>query len=167
MSEDRESGKLILPPDYVAIEGPVIFLAGPVQGARNWQEEAISRIRTADPFVHIASPRRTYVDDEFVYEVQVDWETHYLRRAAQNGAILFWLAVEFVHICERAYAQTSRIELGEWKMRHERDGTILILGIEEGFSNARYIRQRFARDCPAVPIVDSLQDACRLAVESL
>jgi hypothetical protein len=76
---------------------------------------------------------------------------------------LFWLAAEAEHDCTRSYAQTSRFELSEWKIRHERDGVRLVVGIEDGFSGARYILRRFGQDCPAVPIVRTLEDACELA----
>ena len=78
--------------------------------------------------------------------------------------ILFWLAREEVHICERAYAQTTRFELAEWKVRHERDGTKLVVGIENGFTGAKYIRQRLTQDCPKVPVCEMLDETARRAV---
>ena len=161
-------GKVILPPHIEEVEGLVIFLAGPIQGAQFWQDEAIRIIQALDPGTHIASPRRGVgMEGDFteaMYAEQVDWETKYLRRAARQGAVLFWLSREHVHIHERAYAQTSRFEIGEWKERHMRDGTKLVIGIEEGFSGARYIRHRFGQDCPEVPFVSSLREACEAAV---
>jgi hypothetical protein len=156
---------LILPPEYAEVDGPVIFLAGPIQGAKDWQGDAIQIIHGLNPQVVIASPRREHLDGEFVYEKQVDWETTYLRRAADTGAILFWLAKEFEHNPKRAYAQTSRFEIAEWKVRHERDGVKLVIGIEDGFSGARYIKRRFAQDCPDVPILDTLEGACKAVLE--
>lgn len=158
------SGQVFLPPKLVPVDGPVVFLAGPIQGAQ-WQDRAIQLLQTLAPKLNIASPRRQYLDGEFVYEAQVDWETHFLRRAAQDGVVLFWLAKEVHHTCDRAYAQTTRFELGEWKVRHERDGTKLVIGIEEGFTNARYIRRRFSQDCPQVPICTSLEETCQQAVQ--
>jgi hypothetical protein len=99
------------------------------------------------------------------YAAQVDWETYYLRRAAERGVILFWLAREAFSVPDRCYGQTSRFELAEWKVRHERDAVRLVVGVEEGFSGARYIRHRFRQDCPAVPLVASLEEACRAAIE--
>jgi hypothetical protein len=157
-------GKLILPPEIVEIDAPLIFLAGPVQGAKNWQEEVVKLIWDKNPEINIASPRREYLDKEFVHEKQVDWETHYLREAFKKGVVLFWLAKEAEHDCERAYAQISRFELAEWKVRHERDGVKLVVGIEKGFTGARYIRRRFSQDCPDVPILDSLEQVCNMAV---
>ena len=166
---DREDnlGKLILPPNYTEVSGPVVFLAGPIQGAEDWQSKATELIRKISPSLHIASPRKEYLDDEFVYEKQVDWETHYLRRAANNGVILFWLAKENKHNCERAYAQTSRFELAEWKVRSEGEGIKLVIGIEDGFTGARYIRRRFSQDSPYVSILDSLSATCEKAADLL
>lgn len=111
----------------------------------------------------IASPRRK-IDEEFVYEEQVDWETFHLRRAAVNGVIMFWLARELDHHPDRAYAQTSRFELAEWKLRHERDKVELVVGIEEGFSGARYIRRRISQDCPEVSLDMTLEETCQKAL---
>ena len=126
-------------------------------GARCWQVEAIRHLHEMMPHLHVANPRRGQTRrGEFEYAAQVDWETHHLRRAAADGVILFWLAKEETHFCERAYAQTTRFELAEWKMRHERDGAKLVIGLDDGFTGAKYIRHRFGQDCPSVPVCDSL-----------
>ena len=163
--------RVIQPPEIEKTQESIIFLAGPIQGANNWQAEAIKTIRRITSGVTVASPNKDYDEGTFVYEKQVDWETEYLKRAAQNGVVMFWLALQndlgspndkgFY----RAYAQTSRFELGEMKIKHERDGTKLVVGIEKGFGNERYIRRRFAQDCPDVPIHDDLEDTCRSAVK--
>jgi len=156
---------ILTPSQIITVAGPSIFLAGPIQGAADWQSEAACWLAAADPAVHIASPRREYPPGEFDYAAQVNWETHYLRQAASNGVILFWLASEAVSIPGRAYAQTTRFELAEWKVRHERDGVRMVIGIEEGFSGARYIRHRFGQDCPNVSIVSTLSATCRAAID--
>lgn len=156
-------GGLLLPPERPAIGGPLIFLAGPIQGAPPWQDAAARLLLEAAPAIWVASPRRPRRDD-FSYAEQVDWETWHLRRAAERGVILFWLAREVEHSCERAYAQTSRFELAEWKLRHERDGAGLVVGIEDGFSGERYIRRRLGQDCPGIPICASLEATCQAAL---
>jgi len=156
---------LLQPPEIVETDGPVIFLAGPIQGAPEWQSEAASTIHDIDPSIIVASPRRDYPEGTFVYEKQVDWETHFLRTAGRMGVVGFWLAAQTVETPGRAYAQTSRFELAEWKMRHEYEGTKLTLGIEKGFGNARYIRRRFNQDCPGVKIADNLPEMCLNAVD--
>jgi hypothetical protein len=165
---NRMTGHVIFPPSYIVeLQGPVIFLAGPIQGAPDWQTEAIRLLQAAAPDIHLASPRRGPAVEEFDYTQQVNWETYHLKRAGQHGAILFWLAKEAVHLCERAYAQTSRFELGEWKVKHERDGVKLIVGIDEGFTNSRYIRHRLTQDCPNVPICRSLAETCQEAIRAV
>ena len=160
------TGKILIAPQYDLLAGPLIFLAGPIQGAPNWQAEAVLRIQVRAPEIHIACPRRkTYDDENFVYAEQVDWERNYLRRAALNGAILFWLAKEAEHKCNRAYAQTTRFELGECKTWHERDGAKLVVGIEEGYTGAKYIRHVFPKDCPKIPICKTLEETCIKAIE--
>jgi hypothetical protein len=156
-------------PQVVKISGPLIFLAGPIQGAPLWHNEAISIIRKLDKRIHIASPRRRKLkrSTEFTDKMrnkQVDWETRYLNRAAENGVIIFWLAKEHRHIRTRAYAQTSRFELGEWKERSRWTKAKLVVGIQEGFTNARYIRRRLAQECPDIPIMDTLEATCNAAI---
>ncbi len=138
---------------------PLVFLAGPIQGARDWQREAAVYLLDLDPRILVANPRRsvweTLAPDAF--DVQVDWETRYLRKAS---IVLFWLAEEQEHVCTRAFGQTTRFELAEWKLRHEIDGVKIVVGISDGFSGARYLRRRFAQDCPDVPICASLPETC-------
>lgn len=78
------------PVEYIKSEitRPVIFLAGPIQGAADWQSEAARIIKRLNRNVIVASPRRDYKPEEFDYGGQVDWETFHLRRAGENGAIM-------------------------------------------------------------------------------
>lgn len=160
--------KVLIAPTYINnTDTPTIFLAGPIQGTYRWQDQAIELIQSLAPEVFIASPRRIIEEGDFgieKYNEQVDWETFYLRKAGENGTIMFWLAKESEHDCKRAYAQTTRFELAEWKMRHERDGAKLVVGIEEGFTGAKYIRRRFFQDCPAVTLHSNLEETCEEAV---
>lgn len=155
---------LIKPPEIVQVEGPLIFIAGPIQGAPDWQSRAADIFDAIDPSITIASPRKDYPEGTFVYEKQVDWETHFLRRAGALGVVGFWLAGQAEETPGRAYAQTTRFELAEWKMRHQYEGARITLGIDEGFGNARYIRRRFGQDCPGVQIVDTLEEMCQNAI---
>jgi len=154
-------GQLIVAPQYVDVDGPVLFLAGPIQGAIDWQHSAIDIIRNLNKNVHIANPRRDYAPGEFEYTKQVDWERHYLKRAFQNGAIMFWLAKEAEHRCDRAYAQTTRFELGELLGK----GAKIVVGIEEGYTGAKYLRHVLPKEYPEVPICESLEETCRKAIE--
>jgi hypothetical protein len=151
----------------------LIFLAGPIQGTSNWQSRAIEIIQDIAPGINIACPRRnieSYQKGNFtkeMYNEQVDWETHYLRQVAKKGVILFWLAKETEHKCDRAYAQTTRLELGEWKVMHELKGTKIVIGIEDKFTGAKYIKRRFLQDCPDVEIHSILEETCAEAMRLL
>lgn len=163
-----KNGQIILPPNYPEnIEGAVVFLAGPIQGAPDWQKQAIAYFRQHAPHINIASPRKIYLDGTFVYAEQVDWETHFLNKAAQTGVVVFYLAKEEVHYPDRAYAQTTRFELGEWKAKQAQIGCKMVVGIEKGFTNARYIKRRLMQDNPDVVIVDSLAATCQQVVDWL
>ena len=163
------AGKIIIAPAYERIDGPLTFLAGPIQGAPRWQDNAIRIIGDYAPAMNIASPRRKGVTTgdftETMYNEQVDWETYHLRHAGRDGVILFWLAKEKEHYCHRAYAQTSRFELAEWKTMRMFTTARLVVGIQEGFTGARYIRRRFAHDCPRVPVCRTLDETCKMAME--
>lgn len=144
---------------------PTIFLAGPIQGGPEWQYEVQKIANLTEDSILIASPRKNYKEGEFVYEKQVDWETYYLRQAATNGVIIFWLAKQTFDTPGRSYAQTSRFEIGEWLVKHkEFERANLVIGIEEGFTNERYIRRRFGQDAPDVPILSDLESTVLEAV---
>jgi len=78
---------------------------------------------------------------------------------------MFWLAKESRHFCERAYAQTTRFELGEWMVRHQYEDAKLVVGIESGFTNEFYLKHRIGKDCPRIPICSTLQETCKRTVE--
>jgi hypothetical protein len=155
---------LLQPAEIVDYARPLIFLAGPIQGASPWQYEAAELIHELNSELIVAYTRKEYKEGEFIYEKQVDWETHNLNRAAKTGAILFWLASQIEDTPSRAYAQTTRFELGEWKVKYEFVGTKLAMGIGQHFGNYRYLKRRLAQDCPNLPIYDTLEDTCAEAV---
>ncbi len=85
-----ETPKIIHAPTYQDTPKPIIFLAGPIQGTKNWQLEAANLIHAQNPEIIIASPRRPVMPDPtFNYDEQVKWESEYLRRAGENGVVLF------------------------------------------------------------------------------
>ncbi len=169
MKNKKRTGRIIIPPRYIKVRSPVIFLAGPIRGAINWQGKAIRYLRSKNPKLHIASPRRTLLEQEDfpenTFDEQVNWEHFYLQRAGEKGVILFWLAKETEHKCNRAYAQTTRFELGEASARHQFSGIKVVVGIENGFVGGKYIRKTLSKKYPDIPIADSLEKACDLAIQ--
>lgn len=116
---------LYTPPCSIDIttDTPLVFLAGPVQGALDWQTYCAQQILENDSTYAVASPRRTSRDQlQFDADEQVAWEHSALERARSFGVLAFWLAAQNTsdtsYPKNRAYAQTTRIELGKaigWK----------------------------------------------------
>lgn len=145
---------------------PLFFLAGPVMGARNWQDEAIGIIRRQNLGVVIACPKQPQFHEvRFSLEEQTDWESYHLQKASEKGVILFWLAREENHICQRAYAQTTRFELGEWNAKQKGNPIFLAVGIEDGFTNGNYIKRRIKQDNPKIKICETLEETCEVALK--
>ena len=88
---NMKQGIIFSPPEIIDVGSPLIFLAGPIQSALNWRLEAIEIIHKLAPEINIANPERDYLERDFDYGKQVDWETHYLKEAAKKGVILFWI----------------------------------------------------------------------------
>lgn len=123
---------LLLPKTYVERHGrPVVFLAGPIRGAGDWQASAIKSLAIALPTALIVCPVR-YAEDHDLYayrlrgfedyfESQTAWERHYMKLATETGALLFWIPAESQDSqrprSEGPYAQDTYGELGEWRGR--------------------------------------------------
>lgn len=166
---------LHLPPKAVAIEAgqPSVFLAGPIQGAPDWQSESVEtfeKIWNGDQVLNIFSPRRATLKSDFDYQAQTDWEKAGLRQASKNGVIVFWFAArDFALPYEegRAYAQTSRVEFGRvfgWK--DYKPGINVAIGIEPGYSGS----EKYFKTCAAefnIKIHDNLESLCKAVAESL
>lgn len=148
---------------------PGIFLAGPIQGARDWQAEAISLIaenmKDIKENFFIASPRTKEWQKGYDFEAQIDWETKYLTAAGNTGVIMFWLCNESEHFCERAYAQTTRFELAEWVTAAREWDTKLVVGFDTKFSGTKYIMHRLMRS--KIPMCGSLEETVAKTVEIL
>jgi hypothetical protein len=152
-----------------AAKEPLVFLAGPIKGAPDWQATAARLIQAADPRIHVANPRRPIrVDGEFtdaMWDEQNDWEHRYLDYAKGYGVTLFWLANEDEHLCDRAYAQTTRVEIGMTIIRCGLLGARMVIGLDTAFSGEKYIRRTSRKYAPDALHCTSLEDTCAKAVE--
>ncbi len=158
--------RVYIPPEYIdsEIAKPVIFLAGPIQGAPDWQSKAVEIIKATRARIIIASPRRLCLPQDFQYVEQVDWETDSMERTQANGVVLFWCPRESHHIDDRSYGQTTRVEYGRCIENHRFTGSKMVLGMEIGFSGTKYFRYLAEKYYPEMPIFDNLRDACLTAV---
>ena len=107
-----------------------IFLAGPIQGAPEWQ----FTLPTTNKNIIWLSPRRETYSNYDYYE-QVTWETNLLRI---SDIILFYIPEKIREIKGRDYAQTTRTEFGEYIAR----GKKIIIGINKNFSGRTYIETK-------------------------
>jgi hypothetical protein len=128
-----------------------LFLAGPIQGAYDWQQKITADLKNYD--VVIANPRRKVIDKSFDHDEQVEWETEYLNRA---DMIIFYLAAETEKIKGRSYAQTTRFELGEWCARSQNKK--ILVCIEDEFTGKRYIEKRIKEDYEDVVLCSSYKE---------
>ena len=95
-----------------------VFLAGPIQGAPQWQFE-VPNI----PGVLYLSPRREDYTG-FDYAEQFKWETIGL---LISDVVLFWIPPEIESVAGRSYAQTTRTEFGEYLARGKKIITFYIV----------------------------------------
>jgi hypothetical protein len=141
--------RLHTPPHFnpIPIDAPLMFLAGPIQGSPDWQTPTALLIGRHFEGTHVATPRRQ-TDVGFDYNEQVAWEKAHLRRSRELGVIMFWFAAQdhtLSYEAGRAYAQTSRIELGRAIGWHDTNPFPLVIGFDPAYSangggNERYIR---------------------------
>lgn len=139
----------------------VIFLAGPIQGAENWQQKVcdylsfyFKDVKTSEQ-IYIANPRRVLAFEKTDIEAsefssQVKWESFYLRLASKTGTILFWIPNQTEEHPD-SYAKTTRFELGEWfgQIKYFSNGidmqlmnSNIVVGIEPNFPGRKYIQER-------------------------
>lgn len=157
----------------------LIFLAGPIRGSSEWQFEAIDYLK---PRVnaHIASPRRPHVQTEieakrlgiqwrfYSPEEQSDWEIDTLLYAYKFGVAVFWFQREQEHLCDHCHAQTTRVEVGIM-IGHAMAGHRgnLIIGIEDEFDGAPYIRHTMRRCVGITRFYRTLKDTLEAAVTKI
>jgi hypothetical protein len=145
------------------LEGPLVYLNGPIQGSQDWQAEAINLLGDLAPDLHVASPRaKSFTGGP---EKHMAWEQAFIERAARDGVVLFWCARETKHRCDRTFAAQQRFELGEWAVKSSAGLARLVVGIERGFTGGPYLQRRLALSYPNIPLCRTLRQACTAASE--
>lgn len=149
----------------------VYFLAGPIQGGGNWQEQAIIVLAAMDPDCIIICPRRykktdklfseyQYIFDQsfpspdvqqIEFESHTEWGRYYLEKAAFLGSIIFFLPNEDVHDPRNdgsPYARDTYGELGRWGVRsgQNKEEITMTVGIARGFPGRQEIKKNLKED---------------------
>ena len=115
-----------------------IFLAGPIQGAPDWQNEIGTKIVNEFESVLVTSPRAK--DKPANYEDQVSWESFYL---TSSDIIIFYIPDKIEDIKGRCYAQTTGFELGEWIAKaNNNESKIVIISMSDNYPLKRYVKER-------------------------
>jgi hypothetical protein len=167
--------KLIIPKTYVSkLDNPLIFLAGPIRSAPNWQDEAIKILFSEEKNLIIASPRRGIreeiskyitIGNENYFSRQRAWERHYLEVASKTGAILFWLPGEEKHDYQKVYGAMTRVELGQWMTNYRYNNSVhFCIGSDGKFAELEIIKFDLNLDVPNKKIFNSLEETCSEAL---
>ncbi len=125
-------------------QSPIFFLAGPVRGGGDWQQQMARILSNVVPNCVIAIPCRwddTHVLSRYFlrgtrlsFERQLNWERYYLKEAGLNaklGCVIFWLPPESTqnpHPGPEPYSMDTRGELGEWRMRIKFQNARVVIG---------------------------------------
>lgn len=167
----RPMGGVIIPKAYVRdINAPLIFLAGPIINAPNWQDKAIITILSQDPELIVVSPRRgvresiePYIlrGDETFFPRQRAWERHYLKLASRKGTVMFWLPGEEISDSKHPYGATTRVELGQSMTEYRIDRSVsFCIGSDGDFPVLDVIKYDLSLDAPDKKIFESLEETC-------
>lgn len=161
--------KLILPRTFVensiTEKFPLFFLAGPVQGGGNWQEECCIELaqRITSGFFVVVPCRWHSLDRlygfrvsglEEIFSSQTEWEHYYLnlanvRSRTHQGCIIFWLPRESRKSPRgdgQPYARDTYGELGRWGRSAALSGARVIVGAETDFPGLSSIQKNLNLD---------------------
>ena len=127
----------------------MLFIAGPIQGAPDYQTPLAERVIQKTDKVLVASPRRTVLPEHFDYDEQVDWEQVHLGRAATNGVCLFWLEARDFSLPYEKGRPFAKTTFGEFNYalgrKRENPAVNITMGIHPDYSKSGGISERNIR----------------------
>ncbi len=152
----------------------IIYLGGPVASAPDWHTEAIAVIHDIDPEVIVASPKRLILTgfDMKEWYSECDWIKYHMDLTGRHskGVIMFWCAAQELSCnANGSYAQSTRFEIGKWFTRiyenPDKWPGKVIMGMEHGFSGARYVDFDLKKDYGVEIFWGDLKEFCIRALE--
>lgn len=151
---------------------PLIYLGGIEHKTLNWQERAIELLGASDKQIYIANPSRVLpTKDTEEWAIQVEWEIYHQRVASSIGAVMFWLEDN-----EHSNYNIDKdiFNIAEWQLHLRYRAKIdpnrslkFVLGIDNEFDGAQYIKYRLSQDMPDFHIFSSLSDTCDATIKLL
>ena len=140
----------VIVPITPTLESPLVFLAGPIRGAGDWQADMAEQVFAEAPSAHIACPSRWESTHHLAHHFyqpfsrapnrQLVWERHYLKQAGLEpnvpGCVLFWLGLESVddpHPGPEPYAMDTRREIGKFTAFAEMMDVRVVVGGDRRF----------------------------------
>lgn len=147
-SQEQKADIVICPNEIKDVKNKwKVFLAGPIQGAPEWQ----FNVPYIKDVVYLCPRRKSLHDENFNYDEQVNWETEALRMA---NVVLFWIPEPAEDIDGRSYAQTTRFELGENIAR----GKNIILGSYKDFAGRKYFDYKAKKYKNVLAVCNTFED---------
>lgn len=154
---------ILRPPNYLSKhEGPVVYLAGPIKSAPDWQKEACKHLERCAPGACIINPRLDSLPLDFKQEEQFNWESFHLSATQAKGSVVFWFPANMKNKRPFAYGGKSLVDLGEAVTLNSLGALKnLYVGIEPGFKGQAmdYIKTIHG------PIYESLDVLCRQVIK--
>ena len=163
---------------------PLFFLAGPIWGGADWQDEMCRILDQLSQHCVIACPCNweenhplgaSFVgeDDHLRYPKQTHWERCYLELAGlthPQGCVVFWLpfeSKEFPHPGPGPYARDTREEIGRWEVRMELQGARVVFGGDPNFYGLDVIRTNLDDAMGhRVPVYASMRETAEAALKT-
>jgi hypothetical protein len=123
--------------------GPSVFLAGTITGAKDWQEKATQIIHATTPEVAVLNPRRKSFDvkDASAADVQIEWEHRHLKKAEE---IIFWFD-------EEGISAITFFELGRWLPTNK----VRLIGCHPKFWRAFDVSKQVSLERPDLSVFDN------------
>ena len=96
------------------------------------------------------------------YDYQIDWEDFSMEKSTIDGCLLFWFPLA-ANLSKRAYAQTSRLELGIALKQYQTKKFNLVIGADYGFDGEYYLHYKMKK--LGLHLFRTLEETCEAAVK--
>ena len=153
---------IVRPPHSFSENGKVVYLAGPLKSAPNWQKEACDYFERSASGLHIINPRWESLPLDFDAEDQFQWEYFHQCLALERGCVMFWFPANMKNRRPFAYGGKALIDLGEIVAQTRLNKGRIYIGMEPGW---RSLAADYIKCVMGEHIYESLEELCRQVVK--